>query len=69
MSGVILFGGSVGLAGVGKSVVLEEGFSAPMEANVVTGVDTGVAVVNLETQEVTLELQLCDSAGGQIDDD
>ena len=27
VSGVILFGGSVGLAGVGKSVVLEEGFS------------------------------------------
>ncbi len=66
LSGVILFGGSVGLAGVGKSAVLEEGFSAPMEANVATGVDTGVAAVNIEGQEVTLELQLCDSEGGRL---
>ena len=66
LSGVILFGGTVGLAGVGTSEILEEGFTAPMETNMATGVDTGVAVVNVESEEVTLQLQLCDSEGRRL---
>ncbi len=67
LAGVILFGGTTGLAGVGSSVALDEvGFTAPMEVNTGAGTDTGIAVMNLEAQEVTLDLQLCDEDGGVL---
>jgi hypothetical protein len=63
LSGVVLFGGSVGLAGVGVSEILHNGFTAPMETRSVSGINTGIALMNLEQTEVTLDLQLQDSEG------
>ncbi len=71
LAGVIVFGGASGLAGVGASEALE-GFSAPMETNDQEKTSTGVAIMNLEGEKVTLELRLCDRddelvASAQID--
>ncbi|HEY3132277.1 MAG TPA: hypothetical protein VGL91_22670 [Acidobacteriota bacterium] len=55
ISGVILFGGSVGTAGVGDSKSLRK-FVAPMETGF--GVNTGVAMMGLgQSQAVQLELR------------
>ncbi len=43
LAGVILFGGSVGVAGVGASEVLRRGFGAPLESNAEDGINTGIA--------------------------
>ncbi|HUV13807.1 MAG TPA: ethylbenzene dehydrogenase-related protein [Acidobacteriota bacterium] len=65
LAGVILFGGTTGLAGVGSSVALDDsGFTAPMEVG--AGTNTGVALMNLEGEEVTLNFQLCDEDGGVL---
>ncbi len=62
LAGVILFGGTTGLAGVGSSVALDEGgFTAPVEVG--AGTNSGVALMNLEGEEVTLNFQLCDEEG------
>jgi len=64
LAGVILFAGpSVGAAGVGNSAKLEEGFVAPMETNGAQGINTGVAVMNLEAEAVTLDADLLGSEG------
>lgn len=60
LTGVILFESNVGFAGVPSSLELPDGFLAPTESSVGDGIDTGVAVQNLEDQSVTLELQLFD---------
>ena len=59
LAGVVVFGGASGLAGVGASAPLE-GFSAPMETNDQEQTNTGIAIMSLEEEEVTLELRLCD---------
>jgi len=57
LAGVILFGGSTGLAGVGNSVPLSDGFTAPVEAK--AGVcNTGVAVMNLGDADANLTFEL-----------
>ena len=48
VAGVILFGGTVGLAGVGNSAAQPDGFVAPMEVVGESDINTGVAIVNLE---------------------
>ena len=63
VAGVILFGGTVGLAGVGNSVAQPIGFVAPIETNTGAEVDTGIAVVNLEDRLVSLSLELADGSG------
>lgn len=63
VSGVIVFGGVTGLAGVGSSQELADGFIAPMETDAGQGIDTGVAVVNLEDRQTTLTLSLLDPDG------
>ena len=63
VAGVILFGGTVGLAGVGNSVAQPTGFVAPIETNTGAEVDTGIAVVNLEDRLVSLSLELADGSG------
>ena len=66
LAGVILFAGpSVGAAGVGSSAELEEGFVAPMETDEARGINTGVAVMSLETETITLDADLLGS-GGQL---
>lgn len=66
LSGVIVFGGPFGLAGVGSSRIVPIGFSAPIETRSVGAVRTGVAVVNLEDEEETLTLLLCDPSGAVV---
>ncbi|HEY2934870.1 MAG TPA: hypothetical protein VGK99_24305 [Acidobacteriota bacterium] len=66
LAGVILFGGSFGLAGVGNSLPMSGGFVAPMETNSATGTDMGIAVMNLETNALTATFQLADTDGRQF---
>ena len=66
VAGVILFGGAVGLAGVGSGQVTENGFLAPMETNSDEATNTGIALMSLEDGEVTIQLQLCDTEGNVI---
>ena len=66
LDGVILFGGAFGVAGVGSSQIMTDGFLAPLETNTATSIDTGIAVVSLDARSVTLRLSLCDSAGNLL---
>ena len=66
LAGVIVFGGAVGLAGVGSSAPLDNGFVAPMESDLAVGTRTGVAIMNLEDNSVDLTLTLIDSEGRQL---
>ena len=63
ISGVIAFGGAFGLAGVGNSVALSEGFTAPMQTDQSRGLNTGVAVQNLAQSGTTLTAELFATAG------
>ncbi len=64
LAGVILFGGSAGVAGVGASASIPRGFIAPVESDSSAALDTGIAVVNLDSDEaVTLTLRLCAGDG------
>ena len=66
MSGVVLFSGSAGAAGVGSGALILRGFEAPMETSTTGRIDTGIAVANLEETESNLSLILCDSEGVQL---
>ncbi len=78
LAGVILFGGVVGLAGVGSSPELPAGFVAPVQSlmeegepgpagqTVISNVNTGIAVMNLTDDEIMLELRLTDTDGNEI---
>ncbi|HEY3131196.1 MAG TPA: SBBP repeat-containing protein [Acidobacteriota bacterium] len=66
IAGVIVFGGSIGFTGVGSSAPQFTAFLAPMEANTAQATSTGIAVMNLETTDVTADLQLLDSEGRQV---
>ena len=63
-AGVLLFGGVVGLAGVGSSPEFFEGFVAPMETDLANNVNTGVAIRNLNDGfAAILEFGLYDADG------
>ena len=66
VAGVILFGGTSGLAGVGSSAAQPGGVTAPMETDSALGINTGIAVMNLEEDAVNLDLQLCDRDGAVL---
>jgi len=66
LAGVILFSGSDGAAGVAAGPVLPEGFLAAMETDIPAGASTGVAVMNLELEEVTLNIDLLGEEGGLL---
>ncbi len=66
LAGVLLFGGSIGVAGVGSSPAFNPGFLAPMETNSANGTSTGVAIMNLESFDVTADLQLLDTEGNLL---
>jgi hypothetical protein len=57
-TGVLLFGGTIGLAGVGSSAAQPGGFAAPVE-RVFRQTNTGVAMMNLESFPITVDFQLC----------
>jgi hypothetical protein len=61
--GVILFGGLTGLAGVGNSPEIAATFLAPMERNEEESINTGIAVSNLESSGIDLEIELLDTEG------
>ena len=68
LAGVIVFKGEgIGSAGVGSSAEFAEGFLAPMENNVSTSIHTGVAMMNLEEEELTLTADLLASDGTLLD--
>ena len=67
ISGVIVFAGpDLGLAGVGSSVRLEAGFSAPVVSNSAAGIRTGLAVMNLGRDAVDCGFELVGSDGVSI---
>ena len=66
LSGVILFGGAVGVAGIGESLGLRLGLIAPVESNTAAEINTGIAVQNVSPVEATLDLTLRDATGGQV---
>ena len=66
LAGTILFGGETGVAGVGSSAPLQQGFSAPVEIDSQGEINTGVAVVNLESDVTVLELRLTDPNGAPL---
>ena len=66
VAGVLLFGGSIGLAGVGSSQEMGNGFLAPMETNTAAGISTGLAVKNLEQSALTLTFRLLNSDGLEL---
>ncbi|RPI26565.1 MAG: hypothetical protein EHM61_11415 [Acidobacteria bacterium] len=57
LSGVIVFGGAIGLAGVGSTMPQAKGFAAPVEAKA-GQVGTGIAAMNLEDKPVRLSFEL-----------
>jgi hypothetical protein len=66
LAGVILFGGTVGVAGVGNSEPLNAGFVAAMENKKASQIRVGIAVMNLASGPVTATLQLLDEHGTLI---
>jgi hypothetical protein len=66
LAGVLLFGGNIGVAGVGSSPAFDRGFLAPMETNSANGTSTGVAIMNLESFDITADLQLLDTEGNLL---
>ncbi|MEJ2083109.1 MAG: hypothetical protein P8Y94_13290, partial [Acidobacteriota bacterium] len=65
IAGVLVFGGAFGLAGVGSGEELQE-FAAPMEKITSAGIDTGIAVMNLENRAVSLNVRLRNLEGQQL---
>jgi hypothetical protein len=62
LSGVVVFGGTIGLAGVGASSAIGgDGFSAPMEVHTANKINTGIALMNLGANETTVTLTLTDN--------
>ena len=66
LGGVILFGGSIGLAGVGNSLPTDIGFLAPVERRLAAEINTGIAVMNLEGSAISLGLSLKDLGGSTL---
>ena len=60
---IVFKGEGIGSAGVGSSAEFAEGFLAPMETNTSSSIQTGVAMMNLEEQELTLTAELLNSEG------
>jgi len=66
LAGVILFDGTVGVCGVGSSAPQDAGFVAPMERNLTTGINTGIAVMNLSDDPALIKAELLDTQGGRL---
>ncbi|MDA2939030.1 hypothetical protein MYX75_12315, partial [Acidobacteria bacterium AH-259-A15] len=64
LAGVILFAG-LGVAGVGNSQPLQS-FLAPMETDLQNGIRTGLAIMNLDVEEKTLQAELVDLGGNVV---
>jgi hypothetical protein len=62
LAGVIVFAGSTGVAGVGSSLPILRSFVAPMESRDSEQLNTGIAIMNLEAEEVQLTISLRDES-------
>ena len=67
IAGVLLFGGSVGVAGVGASIPTSGGFVAPVETSHAETTDTGIAILNTADQAVTVDFMVRNSDGNNLD--
>lgn len=64
LSGVLLLSGPVGSAGVGAGFPMDNGFSAPMRNHAASQTRTGIAIVNLDSENMAeVELELRDADG------
>ncbi|MFQ5741885.1 MAG: hypothetical protein ACE5JX_23060 [Acidobacteriota bacterium] len=63
VSGILMFGGSLGLAGVESSRATSRPFLVPVETRSSRGYNTGIAVQNLEKEPLELGLDLLDQDG------
>jgi hypothetical protein len=63
VAGVVTYQNPAGAAGVGASPTIGSGFIAPMHRSTASSVDTGVAIMNLESTPVTVLPELYDSNG------
>jgi len=66
VSGTLVYGSPFGVAGVGASPELTQGFVAPMETNSASQVDTGIAVMNPTDNTITLNFDLCGLNGVRL---
>ncbi len=66
LAGVIVFGGGFGLAGVGSSETLENGFAGPVETEASPPINTGIAIQNLEADPVAVTVRLNDMDGDLV---
>ncbi|GAB4109459.1 MAG: hypothetical protein Kow001_09550 [Acidobacteriota bacterium] len=66
LTGVLLFTGPAGAAGVGMSPSLQGGFLLPVERREGTGSNTGVAIHNLAGHRVQVRYRLRDLNGGLL---
>lgn len=66
VTGVVVFAGpGLGLAGVGSSVELTNGFSAPVISDTTRHIRTGVAIMNLELVPASCSFILLDADGAE----
>ncbi len=63
VEGVVIFGGEMGLAGVGSSAQFTTGFTAPILSSDNQGLNTGIAIMSLSGQNSLLDLTLLNSEG------
>ena len=63
IAGVVVFSGNVGVAGIAAIQQLPFGFLAPISRKQSGGIDTGVAIANLEEHEITFSVFLKDREG------
>lgn len=66
LAGVVLFGGTAGLAGVGAGGNLPNGFLAPVETVSNRGINSGIAITSLSDQQVNLTIRLLGQDGRQV---
>jgi hypothetical protein len=66
LAGVIVFGGTFGLAGVGSSQAVENSFTGPVENQDAEKIQTGIAIQNLENEPVTVSLKLLGEDGEEM---
>ena len=64
--GSVTVSSDIELAGVGASEVLRRGFAAPLESNTEEQINTGLAIMNLTAETVTLDLELVDPDGNVL---
>ena len=56
----------MGVAGVASSEELPHGFLAPVQTHLETGINTGIAVMNLLDEPAPVEMLLADSEGEEL---